>query len=86
MVPYSFDTNTNPPWFSSVIGGKRPKSKAKAKAATKTTEAPADNQAEAVFEIMQNRMKSTNSCKTVWNSAKSYGINELTSNHVKSMN
>ena len=56
MVPYSFDTNTNPPWFSSVVGGKRPKSKAKAKAATKTTEAPADNHAEAVFGIMQNRL------------------------------
>ena len=64
MVPYSFDTNTNPPWFSSVVGGKRPKSKAKAKAAKKSIEAPADNHAEAVFEIMQHRLHMPHNSQT----------------------
>ena len=35
MLPFTFDTNTTPPWFSSVVGGKRPKAKAKPKSAKK---------------------------------------------------
>ena len=31
MLPCAFDTNENPPWFVSVVGGKRPKNKPKTK-------------------------------------------------------
>ena len=57
MVPYTFDTNAYPPWFTSVVGGKRPKSKAKPKAAKKEDIAPAETYADEVLEIMQNRLQ-----------------------------
>ena len=31
MLPCAFDTNENPPWFVSVVGGKHPKNKPKTK-------------------------------------------------------
>ena len=49
MVPNTFETNANPPWFTSVVGGKRPKSKAKPKAAKKEDVAAAEHFADEVF-------------------------------------
>ena len=57
MHPYTFDTNTTPPWFTSVVGGKRPKAKAKPTQAKKEGIDAAETNADEVNEIMQHRLQ-----------------------------
>jgi hypothetical protein len=58
--PFTVDTNMNPPWILSVVGGKRPKAKAKMKLAATETAVQEENHAEDVLEIIQNRLQMPN--------------------------